>query len=271
MRSFQPSGVLGFACVVAWAASSAVAPSAARGAASSASGGSGFSGTLSKNATIRRQQLICDPVAPDAGSTSVSYNPAVSYLTGIADGPGYGPPSSGPGGYIQLQDGMGMRSLYDLGTYLNTISEFGSDYYRSELGLTETGYVQVFFVRNNTPGRLGIASGYDLVQRNPGVTGTDGVDTFALFFDSALPAGQDAVATYTVFAALANTFSDNTADYMQVNGAGGYTVGPTQIAPATVAGPFTPEPASLGLLGAAAAAALGRRRPRPARSAATAS
>ena len=34
-----------------------------------ATGGSGYSGTLSTNAVVRQQQLICDPVEPVAGST----------------------------------------------------------------------------------------------------------------------------------------------------------------------------------------------------------
>ena len=67
---------------------------------SKAGGGSGLSGTLSTNPTIRQQQLICDPDPPDVGSTSVMYNPAMSLLAGITDGPGYGPPATGPGGYV---------------------------------------------------------------------------------------------------------------------------------------------------------------------------
>src|SRR5215218_1592551 len=47
-----------------------------------ATGGSGYSADLSSNATIRQQQLICDPIEPKAGSTSVQYDPKVVRLTG---------------------------------------------------------------------------------------------------------------------------------------------------------------------------------------------
>src|SRR5690349_3871352 len=50
-----------------------------------------YSGTLSRNATIRQQQLICDPPEPIEGSTSVEYEPDKVSLAGFAYGPGYIP------------------------------------------------------------------------------------------------------------------------------------------------------------------------------------
>jgi len=55
----------------------------------SAAGGSGFSGTLSTNPTIRQQQLICDPIEPKQGSTSVRYDASMVSLIGLTGGPGY--------------------------------------------------------------------------------------------------------------------------------------------------------------------------------------
>src|SRR5687768_453094 len=55
----------------------------------SATGGSGYSGTLSSNLSIRKQQLICDPAEPVQGSTSVLYDASKVTLTGLVPGPGY--------------------------------------------------------------------------------------------------------------------------------------------------------------------------------------
>src|SRR5687768_9320761 len=54
-----------------------------------ASGGSGYSGQLSNNAALRRQQLTCDPDEPQRGSTSVLYDSKLVTLSGIVPGPGY--------------------------------------------------------------------------------------------------------------------------------------------------------------------------------------
>jgi len=51
-------------------------------------GGSGYSGTLSSNPTVRQQQLICDPIEPRAGSTSVMFDPKLVRLIGFQEGPG---------------------------------------------------------------------------------------------------------------------------------------------------------------------------------------
>src|SRR5689334_5300757 len=128
----KQSGILGVACALACAAAAVVAvampPSAARGAIAKMNGGSGLSGTLSSNPTIRQQQLICDPDPPDVGSTSVLYNPAVSLLAGVGNGPGYGAPASGPGGYVEVFDrSSNSTKLVDMGQYLNNVQEFGHD------------------------------------------------------------------------------------------------------------------------------------------------
>src|SRR5437870_2304657 len=51
----------------------------------------GNSGALYGNPILRRQQLICDPEAPDSGSSSVQYDPTKSTVAEFEYGPGYGP------------------------------------------------------------------------------------------------------------------------------------------------------------------------------------
>src|SRR5215217_565212 len=91
---------------VTWAILAAWVPAAAaRGALAQLNGGSGYSGSLSSNATIRQQQLICDP-APGTGTTSVAYNPALVSLTGFIYGPGYDkitPDAEQTQGYVEVR------------------------------------------------------------------------------------------------------------------------------------------------------------------------
>src|SRR4051812_29698526 len=60
-----------------------------RAALAKRAGGSGLSGQLSCNKAIRKQQLIADPNEPDAGSTSVLYDPSTVTLSGLNFGPGF--------------------------------------------------------------------------------------------------------------------------------------------------------------------------------------
>src|SRR5688500_7341906 len=66
-----------------------------------AAGGSGYSGQLSSNAAIRKQQLTCDPDEPQRGSTSVLYDAARVTLTGAFAGPGYN--NANFGGFVEVE------------------------------------------------------------------------------------------------------------------------------------------------------------------------
>src|SRR4051812_50219435 len=61
--------------------------------------GGAYSGTLSRNKAIRKQQLIVDPAgtggplsmgAPRRGSTSINYDPTIVTVAGLELGQGYG-------------------------------------------------------------------------------------------------------------------------------------------------------------------------------------
>src|SRR5947207_6311816 len=63
----------------------------------------GYSGKLSRNASIRKQQLICDPTGPGApvsGSTSVSYDPNMVDLVGVQLGTDYA-----GSGFVEVKKG----------------------------------------------------------------------------------------------------------------------------------------------------------------------
>ncbi len=240
--------------------------SSAYGALAAALGGAGFSGSLSSNSTLARQQLICDPDAPDIGSTSVTYNPSVSLFLEIQNGPGYGAPNGGSyplgGGYVELTK-SGTTYLQPIGPYLNLLTEAGRKGGPGFNGTEatygfETGYLQIFFQKIGTPGSASIAPGYTLEAVNGG-SGVQGVDTFSLFFEAANPSLTQ-MASYNIFAAAANTHSGNVADFMQVTGSSGYTMDNTQIAPASMNGAMVPEPATLGIAAIGVGLLLLRRR-----------
>lgn len=245
----------------------AASTSSAWGALASAAGGSGYSANLSSNLAIRKQQLIADPEPPDLGSTSVLYDVSKSLLAGLLDGPGYGTPSAGRRGLV-LVDERGAQKMIELSLYLSTLATFGGnhEFLAEEVGWTELGYVQVNFERKGNPGRIGLTAAYQQVAYDPGTTGANGVDTFALFFDAAPTYTDGSLADYTVFAAPGDFRNFRTieptyaADFMQVFGANGYTVPDSKIASAHVSGPFIPEPASIGIF-ALAGVVLALRRP----------
>src|SRR4051794_11061999 len=89
-------------------------------------GGSGYSGPVSTNPTIRQQQLICDPTEPVAGSTSVVYDASKVTLTDAIPGPGY--------------DNLGFIGLVEVKLANgNTILQPFPSYRHNPLG-QETGY-----------------------------------------------------------------------------------------------------------------------------------
>ena len=182
-----------------------------------AAGGSGYSGQLSNNSAIRKQQLTCDPNEPQSGSTSVQYDASLVTLTGANQGPGY----TLTGGFVQVQalDGQ-QRFLQPL---------FGaSGFLANPLG-RETGYVQVQYQRS-TQGQPGqIAPRYTVVDAR----GVQSVDTHELLFDLRPQANPGSTA-YTIFATPANTFGNNSEDFLVTPE--GLRLGPGQLSPARVFG-----------------------------------
>jgi hypothetical protein len=188
-----------------------------------AGGGSGYSGTLSTNPTIRQQQLICDPAEPAQGSTSVLYDASKVSLAGYQYGPGYGPmplPIEGTiTGYVEVQVTPTVRRLQLMQSFLDQPS--GS----------ETGYVQMFYALTGSAGQLQPPQGFAI--RDEG--GVDGVDTHALFFEVHKDIPDPNIdARYTVFAAPEGTHSGNVADFMRVNDGSGKIITAAEILPTTV-------------------------------------
>jgi len=145
-----------------------------------------YSATLSRNATIRQQQLICDPPEPIRGSTSVAYEPDKVSLIGFAYGPGYLAPTVNEqtiSGFVQVEQ-SGETFLQEL-----------EDFLVQPAGL-ETGYVQVRYFLLSEAGQItpsGTVLDEDPGLGNPG----EGVDTHQFTFrelDSAL-----GPATYRIY------------------------------------------------------------------------
>jgi hypothetical protein len=215
----------------------------------------GVSGKLSTNASIAKQQLICDPAsssepsaadAAAAGSVSVSYDPTLVTLTGVTSGPGYFVDFSNS--FVELQSTQPIEGGYAPGTsegqaytFLEPLSTFLGE---AEHPGTETGYVQVRFQKaaEGSPGL--IQPDYTVVDES----GVNGFDTHALTFSLvgggggggaalAAAATQQGTltgpkATYTVFAATADSHSGNPGDFLE--DLNGNVYGPGDISPATV-------------------------------------
>lgn len=201
----------------------------AEAALAKAQGGSGFSGTLSSNKAIRKQQLIADPDYPTSGSTSTTYDPSVVSFSGINFGPGYY-------GWVYIEihtDGY---------TFLVNANDWLADPYGNE-----TGYLQVFYTDNppgftaaatSNKGQITPPSGYLLAARG----GPTAVDTHAMFFDYLTEVSDDTIAEYTIYADAGSR--QNSADYMEgVDDEGNpFRLGPNDIAPVTVRGSLNVVP-----------------------------
>ncbi|HEX8912195.1 MAG TPA: hypothetical protein VF796_07525 [Humisphaera sp.] len=221
LRAFTLAAVVG---LVGFSASSAEA------ALAKAAGGSGYSGTLSSNKAIRKQQLIADPNSPTGGTTSTLYNPAIVSLSGFSFGPGY----TGSG-LIQIDGGEGVF-LTDLAGWL--ADPFGA----------QTGYVQIQYsegpiitagpTAGPLHGQITPPAGYLQVDRG----GPKAVDTHALFFDYLPNVPDRAVAEYTVYADPGQ--HGNRPDFMNGQDDQGkpFTLGPGDIAPVTVRGSLDAVP-----------------------------
>ena len=202
-----------------------------------------YSGTLSSNATIRQQQLICDPPEPVRGSTSVAYEPDKVSLIGFAYGPGYVPLTVNDRdttGYVEVEQG-GERFLQDLPDFL--LQPAGR----------ETGYVQVLYSLLDQAGQI-TPSG-TVLDEDPGLGDPgEGVDTHQFTFrelDSAL-----GPATYHIYGDDGSRGA--AADFLTgLDDAGApFTVTSAGIHDATVT---APEPSGLFVLGLGTLGLLARR------------
>lgn len=238
---------------------------------SRANGGSGYSGTLSSNPTIRQQQLICDPAtgggnapvnsplaqgAPRRGSTSVTYDPSMVGLSAIEMGTGYA-----GSGVVEVDTGEGGLCLQDI-----------NDFLAHPAGV-ETGYVQVFyhhgplasgvsfptdnlFGPDGEPSHTPVAAGYTTYDAG----GPNGFDTHSLFFAYKAGVAANAVAQYNMFADAGT--HENAADSVTglVNGKE-FTLGSGQLSSVSLRASLVPLPpavwagsatlAAVGLLAAA--------------------
>lgn len=225
MRLSLPLRALGVAgCLV-------LLPSVSEGAIARQQGLSGYSGTLSSVSSILQQQLICDPEAPLRGATSTSYDPSLVTLVGLQAGPGYA-----VGGAVELIDigseTIFFQNLFGPGGYFDTPAP----------NAVETGLARVIYEQIGEPGQINPVG--QLLAENKGVTGIDGIDTHAFLFEAVPGVGLPLLnlAQYEIFA--------GPNDYMDLLDDNGEVVrlGPGDISPVVVG---VPEPAGLGLLGAA--------------------
>ena len=193
-----------------------------------AAGGSGYSGTLSTNTSIRKQQLVCDPAEPKQGSTSTLYDPSMVTLTGVMPGPGYN--NLGFIGHVEVR----LRSG-------NTLLQPLVAFFQNPLG-TETGYVQMQYRLSGSAGQITPPAGYAIVQED----GVQGVDTHAFFFDFKPGVPTTANAAYKIFAANASTFSTNVQDFLVTNDGTNTRLGPESLSPAFVSNNVPPVVTSTG-------------------------
>lgn len=225
-----------------------IAPAVGRAALAKASGGSGTSGVLSSNPTIRRQQLICDPLNPSGGSYSIQYDPSVvSYDFGS----------------LTAVTGYTITSAFiarDFGTPGSPKPQLVDINSSAGFNNAETGYIQVFFQQSGAGYQAPTVPGGYTTLDSKGVSGNE---THFLTFSYLTAVPNTTFANYTIFADPGgrpfNSGGVSTADFLKDDV--GNTVPFNQIAPATVrANLIVPEPTSLGVLALAGAALLRRRR-----------
>jgi hypothetical protein len=236
------------------------------GALAKLTGGSGYSGTLSRNTAIRKHQLICDPAdgsaapgpltqgAPRAGSTSVNYDPSVVGLSGFDLASGYKGSA-----FVEVRNGE-ETMLQDIVSFMTAPKG------------VETGYAQCFFQHgpskllnqalsggagqsgslgilyrdlsnisdlavvkgpSGEPGQTPIANGFDFSDHD----GVKGFDTHQFFFTYRNTADDSDVAAYDIYADKGTRASGNNTDFLIAFNNGKETfLGPDQLSAAHVAG-----------------------------------
>lgn len=205
----------------------------------------------------QQNTVICDPVAPEDGSTSIFYDRdfATEFgttrmsITGLMPGPGYS-----VSGLVEVQIFLSESENF-LTVYQNL-----ADFVEQPAGL-ETGYAQVFFTRNDSeedPGRIDIEAlrqeGFQETDEDGVVP--DGVDTHAFRFETKEGTPENTIIPITHFA------SDGSLTGLPDRLRGieddvEFTMSFDQLEPATVQ---TPEPGAIALLAFGALGLLRRRR-----------
>jgi hypothetical protein len=233
-------GVAALGLLIGW-------PAVSSAALAQQSGGSGYSGKLSRNQSIRKQQLICDPTGPGSGapimgSTSVSYDPNMVDLVGASLGTGYE-----GGGFVEVRTPGGTRFLQDLASFL-----------KGQAGI-ETGYAQLFFHQYGTPGetpapdnlfgpkgspgQMAVTPGFSVADED-GVAGFD-THSFTFIYKKTIPDTQ--VASYDIFANPNVRPSGAQPDSMTGMNSSGvlFTLGPSELSPAHVSANLVPLPTAM--------------------------
>lgn len=260
--------------IVAGCAVSALPARRCDGALAALTGGSGYSGTLSSNRAIRKQQLICDPTDASKGSTSTNYDPTIVSIDSVYNEDGYFIDSahsyvgvSTATSFLHAQAPLtratgaaNAAASPPPNQQLVTLDEFFNP--QPTTVYIQSGYLQITWTH---PGDIGEGyqvfgtapdfTGYNL-QQHDGVTGTN---THGMIFAyGAVP--DDTVATYTNYAApggipIADGGTSLPDALYDVDG----TFVPGPYITATVSAPL-PEPAGLALIALPALAVLARRR-----------
>ena len=182
-------------CVLASLLAMALLPCAVQAAAQKALGGSGYSGTLSSNPSIRQQQLLCDPPGTLlGGSMTTQYDTNVVTFAGSQNENGYTNSL-----FVAVEPIINIGAVSDIPQGSTGSPEWVSEamYLALPSSFVELGFVQDFFQStvNSTSGHAMPPPGFTTV----GAGGPSGTDTFGLLFNY-LPAIQDStVASYTNF------------------------------------------------------------------------
>lgn len=231
-----------------------------------------FSGTLSTNPNVRRQQLICDPeveggsTVPVLGKFSVEYDPDLNHFSTWEPGPGYILTSK----MIEVtQSGYdNVKLLIDFETFFE---------YRYQLQYKETGYIQIGFQLydgayfREMGGTIPInTNGFEFVAIDGDEAGADMValefdspDSFSAHSFSTLAVDDRNLGVFKVFADSGSRASGNSQDFMWFDSPNGnfmFDDGDTLLTWDQMEAAVVPEPAALGLLGLGAIAGLLRRR-----------
>lgn len=227
------------------------------GALAQLTGGSGYSGTLSANKSIRKQQLICDPSAASMGSTSTTYDPSVVTLQSVYNEDGY--LIDGANSYVGVDVPVSgqMLSIEELVT-LNTFFQSGGNY-------AEHGYVQIHWGTSASAleGMQSFGLSPDLptfdTLAHAGVTGGN---THALIFGY-LDVPDETIATYTNYADAGGIplFNGGVSQPDVLYTDDGTPITAPDLSSATVSGPL-PEPTALAPLAVATCGILLQRRRR---------